>query len=169
MAYDVALVTCSIDGCEKPKQARGLCPMHYQRQRIRGDVGSVGRERQSHAGRICVVDGCNTKRRKRDWCAAHYSQWQRLGEVKPFGYHWAVTGAPCPVCEKPTGQSRGNRRYCGICRLPVDMDLSAPDPMRASVDHIWPRALGGTNDPENLQLAHLRCNSVKQHRVGKAA
>ncbi len=50
---------------------------------------------------------------------------------------------------------------CGICSLPVDTTLTFPARMRASVDHIVPRAKGGTNDPCNLQLAHLQCNSLK--------
>lgn len=31
--------TCSEDGCGKIVQARGLCPMHYQRWRIHGSTG----------------------------------------------------------------------------------------------------------------------------------
>lgn len=55
---------------------------------------------------------------------------------------------------------------CGICGQPVDMDLAYPDLMRGSVDHIIPVALGGPlSDPENLQLAHLRCNLIKQARA----
>ncbi len=54
---------------------------------------------------------------------------------------------------------------CGICKQPVDMKLKAPELMRPSVDHIFPRARGGTNEPDNLQLAHLRCNQVKKDSV----
>ena len=39
--------TCSIEGCEKPAQARGWCAMHYQRWRKNGDPGTAaGRNRQ---------------------------------------------------------------------------------------------------------------------------
>jgi 5-methylcytosine-specific restriction endonuclease McrA len=54
---------------------------------------------------------------------------------------------------------------CGICGEPVDLDAPTTDPMRPSVDHIWPRARGGTNDPANLQIAHLRCNNHKKDRL----
>jgi 5-methylcytosine-specific restriction endonuclease McrA len=54
---------------------------------------------------------------------------------------------------------------CGICHERVDLDASVDDLMRPSVDHVWPRALGGSNDPENLQLAHLLCNIHKRDRV----
>lgn len=32
---------CTVDGCAKPIQARDLCPMHYQRQRIHGSVDHI--------------------------------------------------------------------------------------------------------------------------------
>jgi 5-methylcytosine-specific restriction endonuclease McrA len=56
-------------------------------------------------------------------------------------------------------------KTCGICSEPVDMTLRAPDPGCASVDHIVPKAAGGTNDPTNLQLAHLLCNVRKGHSL----
>lgn len=55
---------------------------------------------------------------------------------------------------------------CGICNEDIDMGLTFPELFRASVDHVLPFARGGTHDPENLQLAHLWCNLVKQDRVG---
>jgi len=35
------------------------------------------------------------------------------------------------------------------------------DPLAASIDHILPRSRGGTDDDGNLQIAHLRCNLLK--------
>ncbi|MFW3473664.1 HNH endonuclease [Streptomyces microflavus] len=60
---------------------------------------------------------------------------------------------------------------CGICRTDVDMDLRRSDDAKwcASVDHIVPRALGGTHEPSNLQLAHLYCNQVKSDLRGAMA
>lgn len=58
---------------------------------------------------------------------------------------------------------------CGICGEPVDMALRRSESnMCASVDHVVPRALGGTHDAENLQLAHLHCNQVKSDLRGQA-
>lgn len=53
---------------------------------------------------------------------------------------------------------------CGICGQPVDMASRWPDQMCPSVDHVISRADGGTDDPSNLQLAHLRCNHRKSKR-----
>jgi 5-methylcytosine-specific restriction endonuclease McrA len=43
---------------------------------------------------------------------------------------------------------------CGICWQCV------PAPER-SLDHIIPLSRGGAHVPENIQLAHKRCNSLK--------
>ncbi|WP_442972495.1 HNH endonuclease [Rhodococcus sp. BH5] len=61
-------------------------------------------------------------------------------------------------------QRDGNQ--CRICDQSIDMMLTYPDMMRASVDHILPYSLGGTHHESNLQLAHLRCNLIKQKRIG---
>lgn len=55
---------------------------------------------------------------------------------------------------------------CGLCRDYVDVTIMAPDPMSPSIDHVLPRSRGGTNAPENCQLAHRGCNSAKKDRVG---
>jgi 5-methylcytosine-specific restriction endonuclease McrA len=53
---------------------------------------------------------------------------------------------------------------CGICGLPVDMSIKFPDRQSPTVDHIVSVAHGGTDDLENLQIAHYGCNSTKSRR-----
>lgn len=55
---------------------------------------------------------------------------------------------------------------CRICGGSVDMTLRSPDPMSPSVDHVVSRSDGGSDDPTNLQLAHLTCNHRKSRRSG---
>lgn len=70
-------------------------------------------------------------------------------------------------------QFEKNARYiyktqevCGICGLPVDKDLKAPDPMSKTVDHIIPVSKGGhPSDLSNLQLAHRCCNRQKGDKL----
>ena len=50
---------------------------------------------------------------------------------------------------------------CGICGEDVDLDVRWPQRMAATRDHIVPVALGGSDDPDNLQLAHATCNRRK--------
>jgi 5-methylcytosine-specific restriction endonuclease McrA len=47
---------------------------------------------------------------------------------------------------------------CGICGKPVDQELSHPDLMAPSLDHIVPVSRGGGNEVDNLHLTHLVCN-----------
>lgn len=52
---------------------------------------------------------------------------------------------------------------CQLCSEPVDPDLGPFDAWAATLDHIVPRShtLIPDHRPENLQLAHRWCNSVK--------
>lgn len=50
---------------------------------------------------------------------------------------------------------------CHICGDLVDLDAAAHQLDSPTVDHVIPRADGGTDDLDNLRLAHLYCNSVK--------
>ena len=48
---------------------------------------------------------------------------------------------------------------CLICGGPLRFDARTGD--GANIEHIVPRSLGGTNDPGNLGVIHLQCNSEK--------
>lgn len=50
---------------------------------------------------------------------------------------------------------------CALCGEPVDKALSGRHRDGPTVDHVLPRAQGGTNSRANLRLAHLRCNSAR--------
>lgn len=52
---------------------------------------------------------------------------------------------------------------CGICQQRVGRTLEHPHPRSASLDHIIPIAAGGDHVRENVQCAHLGCNSRKCH------
>ena len=56
---------------------------------------------------------------------------------------------------------------CGICRKPVLTRVyDRSDLMTPTVDHVIPSADGGSDDPSNLRLAHMICNSRRQHFGG---
>ena len=54
---------------------------------------------------------------------------------------------------------------CGICGKPVDKTLKYPHPYSPTVDHIIPCKKGGSDDLENLQLAHRKCNRLKSDKM----
>lgn len=54
---------------------------------------------------------------------------------------------------------------CGICGDLVDLELSFPDVMSASIDHVIPLSRGGDDTKANVQLAHFGCNCAKGARM----
>ncbi len=48
---------------------------------------------------------------------------------------------------------------CQLCDKPIDRELRYPDPMCASIDHVVPISMGGSNSAENLQATHHLCNT----------
>lgn len=60
---------------------------------------------------------------------------------------------------------------CWWCGLLIDFTItSSTDPVRASRDHVVPVIMGGTDDDENMRLAHARCNEERDLGVpGSAA
>lgn len=53
---------------------------------------------------------------------------------------------------------------CQICGKKVSPKLKWPHTKSASIDHITPLSKGGINTKDNVQLAHLGCNSAKRNR-----
>ncbi|MGO4230419.1 HNH endonuclease [Arthrobacter sp. YAF34] len=47
---------------------------------------------------------------------------------------------------------------CQICRLPTDPAARPSDDRYPTVDHIFPVALGGDDEVDNLRTAHRWCN-----------
>lgn len=52
-----------------------------------------------------------------------------------------------------------DRLICQLCDSPVDLNLPTTDRWAATLDHIIPYSLGGSDDESNLRLAHRSCNS----------
>lgn len=49
--------------------------------------------------------------------------------------------------------------HCGICLQPI---ISSQD---LTVDHIYPKSLGGLSRQYNMQPAHAKCNTQKGHQI----
>lgn len=57
---------------------------------------------------------------------------------------------------------------CSICHTYIDLDAPAFSPLAVEVDHIVPRARGGSlYELDNLQLTHSRCNRQKGVRMAE--
>lgn len=56
-----------------------------------------------------------------------------------------------------------DRWVCQLCEHPVDPDLTWPDPLSHSLDHVIPLSANGEHSRANTQLAHLICNVRKNN------
>jgi len=50
---------------------------------------------------------------------------------------------------------------CQLCTIPVDRDAHHLAPTAPTLDHIQPRARGGSDEPNNLRLACRDCNTKR--------
>lgn len=62
---------------------------------------------------------------------------------------------------------------CKLCDQPIPQGMEYNrdkfNPLWPSLDHIVPRAMGGTNESNNLQACHLYCNTVKHKQTNWVA
>lgn len=93
-------------------------------------------------------------------CTAECRRLRLIDQVLDRHYGYVQTGMREETLREYL--MKRDRGRCGICRKPV---RATSGPMRPSIDHIWPRSLGGSDDLENLQLAHYRCNLSKHNKV----
>lgn len=58
---------------------------------------------------------------------------------------------------------------CRLCGGRVPKGKQVPHPKAATLDHIVPRARGGSDDATNLQIAHYMCNVMKSDGVSDSS
>lgn len=186
---DAAGARCSEVGCHLEARARGLCPNHNRKLR---EHGSSAGKWSVAADRICVACGepVPAERRMRRYCSPKcvsrfsrepipenrpcvecgseidYSKTAGAGKLRYRNATRCVGCARRSMAGSVAPLLARDGNACGICGDAIDLNLSHPDRMSVSVDHIFPRAKGGTHDMENLQLSHLICNIRKQDNVG---
>ncbi len=59
---------------------------------------------------------------------------------------------------------RRDNWMCQLCGRSVWRSKRVPHPLAPTIDHIRPKAMGGTDGLENVQCAHFMCNSQKGAR-----
>lgn len=140
--------------------------------------------------RVCALEGCDTaftpNRDSTLCCSERHGKthWNRMNraraDYKPPAYSAARRAADQKRRAVKLGVSTGrpvvrdeiaerDNYRCGLCGDLVDMTLPYPDPLSPSLDHIRPLQPAdggepGAHDPDNVQLAHLSCNIIKNNR-----
>jgi 5-methylcytosine-specific restriction endonuclease McrA len=79
---------CTVDGCSRKRVARGMCNLHWNR------------DRKANAS-PCSIDGCDKAGSSRGWCDGHYQRWQKHGD--PLG------GKPSPRARRAKDNDDGTR------------------------------------------------------------
>ena len=104
---------CSVDGCGKAAESRGMCDTHYQRIRRHGTLEVAPRPEAPN----CKVDGCSKVALARGLCSAHYHRQRRsrTGEISPdpiSPFHVTAVRGTCGVdgCDRP-------HKARGMCRM----------------------------------------------------
>lgn len=179
---------CAVAGCPHAPYVRGWCARHHSRWRRYGDpLGAA----EPSPDRPCVVGGCADIVDALGYCNKHYKRWRRngvaerscpscgddLGDVRgTFCSDECVPGWIEGDAQVRRSRGKISRHVaiptllgrdgdmCSLCTEPLDLGIAWPDLMSVSIDHVHPVSLGGTNDIDNLALAHFGCNVRKSNR-----
>jgi hypothetical protein len=121
--------TCSLEGCTKKHEARGLCNMHYMRLIRFGDPGDALPTRVYGRDPICSVAGCDRPRRANGLCEAHNTRVRKWGDARadvPIAVHSRAT--PPGTCTID-GCSRPHEGH-GLCQMHNERRKRNGDPLR---------------------------------------
>lgn len=177
--------TCSVDGCDRPHRAKGLCAFHYYRQRdgVPLDAPLSGR---GSRGRRCCRDGCTVRVFRADLCLAHFRAVMDChpGEPRCVCCHRPLQVAqewqPGAFCSKacqewyynhfgalPTSGHRFECKECGRTVVTGDNDRRT---VFCSVDcerRFWRRARAERRQRQkhNISLWQIRAEAAENERL----
>lgn len=150
-------LVCKIEDCERTGRiTKGMCTMHYER------------ERRSGNGKVCSVDGCNSGLMAKGLCGSHYyrwrndlildNDWRRAGK---FGPWWKNAKG---YMQRRRTLPDGTRQQEFQHRVVMEEMIGRPLLENENVHHR--NGDRADNSPENLQLWSTK-QPKGQHWVDK--
>ena len=132
---------CSIEGCERPRKAKGYCDPHWQRARSGRNLTDPIRE--VRPGRTCSLDGCERPYLSRNLCSKHYQATYKAPTSNPRKA--PRTGCVVSGCPMP-------HESCALCANHA-RTLRIAYAVRPRVSDLWfPRE--PAHRPRSLLLSH---------------
>ncbi len=155
------------------KSAKGLCKRCYERARVKGRLSLEQAKRAAyyqahkeiikhrvrafyltHREHVLAYHATHQEeanQRRRTYWALH-PEWarerNRKRRIRTRGALVAKVSI-ADIYDRDGG-------ICQICHKPVERS-------KASLDHILPLVHGGTHEPRNVRVTHLRCNITRKH------
>lgn len=125
----MAKATCTVEGCERPNLAKGLCKAHYERNRRNGTSGGdIAAPRWVKPPQVCSVEGCNRRLKTNGYCGMHYQRWRKWGDPSyvgeqygPLHPHWRADDIGYLGAHKRVARARGraSAQDCDRCGSPA--------------------------------------------------
>ncbi|MCK4325513.1 HNH endonuclease [bacterium] len=180
--------TCTIEGCEAQHKAKGLCIIHYRRQQYHGNK-EIELERMKPYGKQYRKDNKNRiskylkqyylsnkkelAERHKEYHQAHKEQLNKLSKIYIKQYRKTPAGKAVMKADKHNRRTltrdltkatiqqvyednikKYGRLTCVLCFKPIEFGDD-------SLEHLTPLTRKGTNNYDNLGVAHYVCNCKK--------
>lgn len=152
------MLICSIPGCQREVNARGLCRLHYERFRKTGDAQADKPSKKEFGHRPCIIPGCERRRVAQELCAVHiarkYNGKDLLAPVRPSFKRTS------DVCSVPgCGGAYSAMGFCGPHYVRSRRGISFALPLRKKGKRRW------TDNAGYIRVSNGNHYGIPEHRL----